>query len=132
MMFEKNVICVFVLDLKKEIVISHVIFAGKRNWCMQHKEIFQTKAFYWSDNFILICTNLIFDSLFDESYPLTFVIHDQRGQGTEGVWRGRTPLTLEKKGDSRWTQLPTLALLMCVVTSWIQLRKLEPCNCLDP
>ena len=31
MMFEKNVICVFVLDLKKEIVISHVIFAGKRN-----------------------------------------------------------------------------------------------------
>ena len=31
MMFGKNVVCVFVLDLKKEIVISHVIFAGKRN-----------------------------------------------------------------------------------------------------
>ena len=45
-MFGKNVVVyVYVLDFKKEIVISHVIFAGKRNWCMQH-EIFETKAFY--------------------------------------------------------------------------------------
>ena len=44
-MFGKNVVCVFVLDLKKEIVISHVIFAGKRNWCMQHKRYFKLKHF---------------------------------------------------------------------------------------